>query len=179
MLFTFDKDVCPDSLLSAYDTSTYLNISPQVKGRFKWNNTRELIFIPENGFKPCTEYTCKLSYNIEKLCTNKSLHIDDDLNFVFHTPYLKLSNLYGFWEVSEENPEEVVLKLDMNFNYQVSSNDLKQLLTITVDNKKANIKILPNVNNENHKVIISGISSFSQKHISLKAAVAKGLGCAN
>ena len=46
LIFTFDKDLVPDSLLNNWDTIPYVNFSPSVKGKFKWNTVRELVFSP-------------------------------------------------------------------------------------------------------------------------------------
>ena len=38
-----------------------LCFTPYVKGKFKWNTTRELVFSPSVGFRPSTDYKTKLS----------------------------------------------------------------------------------------------------------------------
>ena len=62
--FTFDKDLVPDSLADVWSDEAYIQFSPEVKGKFHWQTTKMLVFAPEKGFAPATDYTCKLTDKI-------------------------------------------------------------------------------------------------------------------
>src|ERR1700678_2408692 len=57
LVFLFNKDLCPDSLLNVWDSTEFIEFSPEVKGQFKWTSSNELTFSPADGFQPGTEYT--------------------------------------------------------------------------------------------------------------------------
>ena len=44
LVFTFDKDLAPDSLQNVWDSTEYVRFEPKVDGKFRWNNARELVF---------------------------------------------------------------------------------------------------------------------------------------
>ena len=55
LIFTFDKDLVPDSLTGMWDTVPYLAFTPEVKGKYKWNSSKELMFSPLSGFLPSSD----------------------------------------------------------------------------------------------------------------------------
>ena len=103
LIFTFDKDLVPDSLLNTWDTIPYMIFSPAVKGKFKWNTTRELVFSPSVGFKASTDYKAELAQPLLRF-TRMKFRLDPGYGVAFHTPYLKLQEVKGYWAVSEKNP---------------------------------------------------------------------------
>ncbi|HMW10294.1 MAG TPA: hypothetical protein PJ987_07580, partial [Bacteroidia bacterium] len=54
LIFTFDKDLVDDSLIDRWDSTQFVSITPAVRGLFKWNTKRELMFSPETSFGPAT-----------------------------------------------------------------------------------------------------------------------------
>jgi len=49
-MFTFNKDIYPDSLLQYRDSTAYIQFSPAIKGAFKWNSSCELLYSPVESF---------------------------------------------------------------------------------------------------------------------------------
>ena len=64
LVFTFDKDLVPDSLLNRWDTLPFIRFTPDVKGKFRWNTPKELMFSPLAGFKASTDYSCELQKQV-------------------------------------------------------------------------------------------------------------------
>ncbi|RYE25817.1 MAG: alpha-2-macroglobulin family protein [Sphingobacteriales bacterium] len=121
LTFSFNKDIYPDSLLNKWDSTAYLSFEPSVKGMFKWNSSSELMFSPDKGFLPGTDYTVKV--------TNKILHkskkkysIGDSTVFHFHTAPLRVVSANAMW-TRGQNMANVLVQLDVQFNYDVKITD--------------------------------------------------------
>ena len=44
LTFTFDKNLVNDSLLNQWDTTEFVEFTPAIRGRFRWENANELVF---------------------------------------------------------------------------------------------------------------------------------------
>ncbi len=44
LVFTFNKDLVPESNLDAWDSTRYILFEPAIKGKFKWTAANELVF---------------------------------------------------------------------------------------------------------------------------------------
>lgn len=116
LVFTFDKDVFPDSLLNRWDTLEYISFSPAVKGKFKWNSASELTFSPNEGFMPGASYTGKLTKLLLKY--NAKVKGVSDEPVLFHTAPLRVTGQHISW-VRGKNESNVMVQLDLSFNYIV------------------------------------------------------------
>jgi alpha-2-macroglobulin len=114
--FSFDKDIFPDSLLHNWDTTHYIDFTPEVKGSFKWNSSSELTFSPANGFLPGTEYTALVTKRV--LNKSRKKYSLGNATFKFHTAPLRIENTRVFWTRSQ-SMNNVVVQADFDFNYEV------------------------------------------------------------
>src|SRR6185295_16141768 len=89
--FSFTSDLVPDSLLQQWDTTQYISFSPAVRGKFKWNSPKELIFSPSETFAPSTDFTAQLTKNLFNHSKRK-LQLPKEKAVKFHTPYLLMAN---------------------------------------------------------------------------------------
>ena len=111
LIFSFDKDLIPDSLLNTWDTIPYVVFTPYVKGKFKWNTTRELVFSPSVGFRPSTDYKAKLSDHLLRY-TRMKYKIDPDKIFLSYS-LPEITGCKGYWSSSEKKPGMAALKLSL------------------------------------------------------------------
>ncbi|MES2731654.1 MAG: alpha-2-macroglobulin [Bacteroidota bacterium] len=139
LIFTFNHDVVPDSILSKWDTTDYVQFEPRVQGKFKWNAPNELIFSPDLGFRPSTNYQAKLTEKIGKIPGASSQSVDTDKTIAFHTPYLKLTSSDIVWTKNSSGVIEALFNL--NFNYKVNPTDLGNLLHVKINGKDASFKV--------------------------------------
>ncbi len=114
--FSFDKDIFPDSLLQNWDTTHYIEFTPEVKGSYKWNSSSELTFSPAGGFLPGTTYTATITRNV--LNKSRKKYALNNTTFKFHTAPLRIVNTRVFWTRSQ-NMNNVVVQADFDFNYDV------------------------------------------------------------
>jgi uncharacterized protein YfaS (alpha-2-macroglobulin family) len=138
LVIQFGEDIVPDSLIDKWLDIPYLSITPQVKGKYKWNSRSELTFSPESGFKPSTDYTAKITDKISSH-VQETFKIGDEHIFKFHTPYLTLRNHEIFWAMNTQNQPE--LRVRMNFNYPVSPEAVNRSITVQVENSEASHKL--------------------------------------
>ena len=176
LIFTFDKDLVPDSLLNNWDTIPYVNFSPAVKGKFKWNTVRELVFSPAVGFRPSTDYSAELSDHLLRY-TRMKYRLENGKPLSFHTPYLKLQEVKGYWALSEKIPGQAALKLTLDFNYPVDPASTAKLMSLLVDNKPVAYEIITSAVSSTLTARVDGFNRDSLGVVQLRVEIEKGLKC--
>jgi uncharacterized protein YfaS (alpha-2-macroglobulin family) len=137
LVFTFNKDLYPDSLLQFWDSTEYIQFDPAVKGMFKWNSSSELMFSPSEGFQPGMEYTAKLSHLLLKR-SPKFYTLGNENIFHFHTAPLRITHSHLSW-TRGKNADNVMVQLDMDFNYEVKLNEAAAHLKLSSNGNAVNI----------------------------------------
>lgn len=120
LIFNFNKNLCPDSLLNnSWDTTKYIVFTPAIPGKFKWDGSSELSFSPERGFRPSTVYTAILT---DKLLahTHKKYYLTKENTIQFHTPYLRVEGGLAQWIRPDATPDKVAVQLNLTFNYEIN-----------------------------------------------------------
>jgi uncharacterized protein YfaS (alpha-2-macroglobulin family) len=115
LIFTFNKELVPDSLLQRWDSTAIIEFSPAVRGAFKWTSSSELMFSPAEGFQPGTDYTARLTKALLQRAPKKiSLGTE---RYMFRTAPLRISDArVGY---ARGSGGSVVSQLDLEFNYPV------------------------------------------------------------
>lgn len=139
--FVFSEDLPHDTLIDKWVSTEYIKFSPEVKGKFKWDSKRRLIFSPEMSFKPSTDYLATLT---DELVANlpdkeKKLTISGEKEYKFHTPYLALIATQALWVVNTQGNPEV--RLNLEFNYKVNPAEVATLTNLTLENQTINFKV--------------------------------------
>ncbi|XZF12729.1 alpha-2-macroglobulin family protein [Chitinophagaceae bacterium MMS25-I14] len=138
--FGFNKDLYPDSLLQHWDSTHYIEFTPDVKGMFKWNSSSNLVFSPAEGFAPGTDYTAVITKAIQKH-SKKPYTMDDKETFHFHTAPLRISQSHVSWTRSQ-NMSNVMTQLDLELNYDVKVNDAATHLKLSSNGQPVNFTML-------------------------------------
>jgi len=175
MEFTFNKNLMPDSLLGLWDTIEYIKFDPAIRGRFKWSSSNELVFSPINELPPATEFEGVITDEV--LAFEKKLSFGEK-KFEFHTPYLQLISVKAYWALLEEDEGEPVVKVDFNFNFDVSAEEVIKLLKIEIEGSQKNLNLL----NTGRGQMISGyLSDIKMEEDDLEASfsISKGLNAVN
>lgn len=175
LVFTFDKDLVKPSALNAWVAEPYIEFSPKVEGKFKWNAANELVFSPAVGFQPATEYTATINKNIVTNAEQKyDLNVD---KITFHTPYLKLEGVESFWTKAREDGQGTAM-VKLNFNYPVNPQEVAKILTIhDADNKNCDFQITQTGNVASMNVKLKGLNDASSKAFTV--VIEKGLSMPN
>lgn len=169
--FTFDKNLVADSLLDKWDSTEYITFDPPITGRFRWQNTNELIFSPEYELSPATDYKAKVNKSI--LQYNKKYSLGNCPEAKFHTPYLSLSNSYALWNVSEGS-SNAFPQVDLQFNYNIDPEKVKGLLSIEVDGEQKNFNIQTTAPDSKIAITLVDVK-MEDKDKTVKLKIAKGL----
>jgi uncharacterized protein YfaS (alpha-2-macroglobulin family) len=135
LIFTFNNDLAADSVLNIWEDNEYLKFTPSVKGKFKWTSKNELIFSPDLGFLPSTDYTAEITENIFQH-GGKGLKLSKESIFNFHTPYLNLETVSIYWAKKEGNRSITEARINAQFNYRIDPAEAKKLLHVFIDGKE-------------------------------------------
>jgi uncharacterized protein YfaS (alpha-2-macroglobulin family) len=133
LVFTFNKDIVPESELNSWESTKFVEFIPAVAGKFKWTAPNELIFSPASGFEPATEYRAELSKELAKKTTDKKYDVSGE-EMEFHTPYLQLTDAETYWTKSRESGKPLA-KTKLHFNYGVNGNEVVGKLTVKSEEK--------------------------------------------
>ncbi len=169
--FTFDRDVCPDSLLNNWDSSEYFKITPAVKGMFKWTGTRTLLFSPAEGFSPGTSYQAIAQKQILKYV--KGNYQIDAKPILFHTAPLSVFTTQASWKRAD-NMVDVISEVGIGFNYNVNYSEAVKHVRITQSGKP--IPILTSNNGTGHDLTLDlKIQSEEDEATAIEVKIAKGI----
>ncbi len=142
LIFTFSQDLVADSLTGRWDSTAYIGFKPAVRGKFKWTATNELMFSPDLGFRPSTEYKASLTRDILRHAGSigkKNLSVGEATELKFHTPYLNLVHSEMFWTKSGTGAIE--LHFNLNFNYKVNPAEVAGRLTVQIGGKQVTPRV--------------------------------------
>ncbi len=171
LVFSFNKDVIPDSLLNTWDSVAYIEFSPAVKGLYKWNSSNEIVFSPAQGFLPGTEYTARLTKMLVAHSAKKYSVSSEPIKF--HTAPLRVTASHISW-TRGKNVSNVMVQMDMSFNYEINLDDAANRLKLSANGNPVNITT---ANNGKGKVLSMQFMPVNDKdeETPLKVSVAKGI----
>ena len=170
--FHFSKDLVPDSLVNRALPVEFIKTDPEVPGKTLWIGTNELVFIPDNGFKPATEYRVTVTNNVTRY--KKGVQLKGKNEYTFHTPYLKLENYQVYWTKEEGAGNGLLASLSLTFNYPVKPSDVSSRLEVGVDGNPGSIQA---VTNEIQDEIIFTIQNLhaEDRDLNINCKLKKGL----
>jgi uncharacterized protein YfaS (alpha-2-macroglobulin family) len=172
LVFIFNTNIVKDSLIDIWKKEEYIKFTPEVKGKFKWAAANELVFSPETGFKPSTDYKAEITDKVVEASTEK-LKLGDDITFSFHTPYLNLLGTDVFWVMNKQNTPE--LRMNLNFNYPVNPAEVNQLAKVSIGGAEAGYKTNTSEVSESIQLAVPQQSSQKFDEQKLKIAIKSGL----
>lgn len=134
LIFRFNQSVYPDSLLNNWDSTDYISFEPKIPGRFRWDGPDELIFSPSQPLLPATTYKATIKNDVLRYSKYNSIKGGDEINF--HTASLQLNDAQVTWVLQDESSRSAVPQINLQFNYPVKTEDLKEKLRVLVDGNK-------------------------------------------
>ena len=170
--FTFDKDLVPDSIVNIWIEDEFLKLKPYTEGRYMWVSASKLVFQPARGFLPSTDYTCELGNKILKYAPDYSF--TGEKSFDFHTPYLKITDIKAYWALPEKGEGDPVIRFDIEFNQDVNTNEVADLLNIDLNKESKDFRVIPDEINNSVSVVVTDVKA-EDKDMAVKITVDKGL----
>ncbi len=173
LTFTFNKSLVQPEDLQKWSEEGLVRIAPSVKGKFKWTSQNTLVFSPEKGFEPSTDYTAELTAKLLDKVKEEKLKLDDEKVFKFHTPYLNLASADAYWTADASNSAKLLLDLD--FNYKVNPADFNRLAKISVDGANVNYAVVSNEASQSIRLNINTNDPNSLSNKRVVVNIAEGL----
>ena len=172
LVFQFNKDIYPDSLLNNWDSTAYIEFEPAVAGSFRWNSSSELVFSPQTGFRPGSTYKATLSTHLLDKVKHKKYTLDRKRTLTFHTAPLRVASSHTQWTRSATSG--VVAQLDLIFNYDADLNQAVSKLKLDINGQEVSFR---SVNGGTGKKLSIQFVPVSDKDESadVKVTLAKGV----
>jgi len=171
---TFNHNLVPDSLLNKWDSTKYLTLTPEIKGRFQWADVRTLVFSPSVPFAPNTDYAIKINPDVSKYLAQK-LKVDPN-EIIFHTPYLNVERSQTYWALDENDQNQVHLRIKLFFNHKVDVNEVRKFTSVKIDNQPIAATLLSRMNGNEMDFFISAPTN-EQVSKPLTVIIGKGMTC--
>ena len=170
--FRFDQTLVPDSLVDQWDSTQYIDFEPRIPGRLRWEHPDELVFSPARPLAPATTYKATLKSTI--LQHSKFGRIANNTDLTFHTPDLRVDNVNATWVLQDENSSSAIPQLEVQFNYPVNPNTLKDKLSILVGDQTVNYA-LQTLSASDHISLRLLNLKMEDKTLDAKIGIEKGL----
>ena len=136
LTFRFDQTLIPDSLVDQWDSTEYVEFEPRIAGRFRWEHPDELVFSPAQPLAPATSYKATIKNAV--LRHSRFGRIANNADLSFHTPELRVDNASATWVLQDQNTTSALPQMELQFNYPVNPNQLKDKLSINVGGATVN-----------------------------------------
>ena len=172
LVFRFNQSLVKDSLLDQWDSTQYVSFEPKIPGRFRWEHPDELVFSPSQPLPPATTFHAILKSDILQYSSYGRIKTGDDL--IFHTPDLKLDNSSVSWVLPDQNSTAAVPQMELQFNYPVNPNSLKDKLSIKVDGKPLSYSLQTLSSSDRIALRFTDLK-MEDKTLDAKVLVGKGL----
>jgi len=172
LVFRFDQPLVKDSLLDQWDSTQYVTFEPKIPGRFRWEHPDELVFSPSQPLAPATTFHATLRSDILQYSSYGRINTGEEL--IFHTPDLKLENSNVSWVVQEQGGTAALPQMELQFNYPVNPNSLKDKLSIQLDGKPLNYSLLTLSVSDRITLRLLDLK-MEDKNLEAKLVVGKGL----
>ncbi|HWB93136.1 MAG TPA: MG2 domain-containing protein [Puia sp.] len=172
LVFRFNQSLVKDSLLDQWDSTQYVSFEPKIPGRFRWEHPDELVFSPSQPLPPATTFRAALKSDILQYSSFGRIKTGDEL--IFHTPDLKLDNSSVSWVLPDQNSTVAIPQMELQFNYPVNPNSLKDKLSIRLDGKPLNYNLQTLSTSDRIQLRLTDLK-MEDKTLDAKVVVAKGL----
>ncbi len=172
LTFRFNKALHPDSLLNNWDSAEYISFDPKIPGRFRWNGPEELVFSPSGPLLPATAYKAKFKSDLFEYSKYNEVK---DGDVTFNTEPLKLEDAQLTWLTSTETNTAAQPQITLHFNYPVKAEDLKEKLSVDVDDAKTDYTLTTSGTASEIGVRLAGLKSTEDKPHESKLTLASGI----
>ncbi len=167
----FSEALAPLDKIDEWITDELIVFEPKIVGKFKWLDSKNLIFSPDYPLSPMENYKATVSKKIKQYTNFTS----DFETYEFHTQYFDVLKAEYFWSQLEDEEYRISVKANLFFNYPVLPDMLQQKLKVSINGKeRRDFKI---VSDESSKVIAIDLGEIKQtdKKQDLVITVRKGL----
>jgi uncharacterized protein YfaS (alpha-2-macroglobulin family) len=178
LVFTFNKDLVPESQLNTWDSTQYVRFEPSVRGKFKWTAPNELIFSPLDGFSATTAYKGRLTDLLLKAVSREKKYDISSETVEFHTPFLQLVDTESWWTLSKESGRQEA-RLKLTFNYTINPQNITEKLKLKVADQDADYQLAPSSDDKSMTLILSNPGKTDNNTVPVSINIDKGIKTSN
>lgn len=151
------------------------NITPPIEGEYRIEGERTIVFIPREELKPSTLYQVRLnSKNLKSF--KKKITSGDKIEF--HTELFKVADVRMFYLYDLANNEEKMIMGEINFNYPVELERLKEKVEVFCELKPVEIEFEKSYV-PTRFYFKTGLVQRAKKKQTIRFIVRKDLACIN
>jgi uncharacterized protein YfaS (alpha-2-macroglobulin family) len=173
--FSFSDDIAHDTLLDKWQNTPYIEFSPEVAGKFKWVSNSELVFSPEGGFVPSTDYTATLTNKLFAAPPNPEakFELGGEKIIKFHTPYLSMLSANANWVMNTQG--ELQVQLSLKFNYPVFAQEVAKRTLLKLGENRLDFTVAEQGETTQVELILSKPSMIGLEGKVIDILIEKGL----
>jgi len=172
LLFEFNREIIPDTMINKIEKDKCIKIEPEVKGILRWYNTTTIAFIPETGFSPATDYKVTITSKILKY--SKKFKLSGKKVYNVKTPDLEFTSYRIYWKIIDELKNQIAPILELTFNYEVDPSKVGEKLELSSDKTQYKLKLKTTLPSKEISFIIENVEP-SDDDIKFKFLLKKGL----
>ncbi|MEJ2636359.1 MAG: MG2 domain-containing protein, partial [Calditrichia bacterium] len=168
----FVDPVVGDNLAGASLTKQVFSFSPHLDGITKWEDTRTLVFQPNQPLSMRAKYIGQLDMNL-LLPASKDKKLQP-LEIAFEVSGREVSTVSGDFEpVNGNRPDEVIYQGSVSFTQPADSENVKKAVKLTMDGKTVPLTIHARPGNETFS-FASQVIKRNDKRMQLSFSILKG-----
>ncbi len=167
----FSEELAPANKLDNWLDDEFVTFEPKIKGKFKWIDSKTLIFSPEVPLKPMTKYTANINDEV-LFNTGKSGSFD---KYEFNTPMFDAKKIEFFWTMIPNQNHKMSVQANLTFTYPVDPKTLYKYLS--VEKQGDEFKKYTIITEENSDVIAINFGEIQQtdKEQEFSVTINKGM----
>lgn len=141
----FSENLAPADIHDQWLQEEFIDFNPKIPGQFKWIDASTLIFSPDVPLEPIQSYTANIT---KKVLFNTTFSPDFD-EVKFHTPEFDVVSVDFFWTRIPNQTYKLSVQANINFNYAVNPDQLKQYIKVFVEGEEiSNYEIVSQSSNQ-------------------------------
>ncbi len=125
----FNKDLASEEIIDKWLEDEFIQFEPKINGKFKWIDSKTLIFSPDSPLEPIQSYK---AVPTSKVLFNTSFNLEKE-DFEFSTPDFDVTKTDLFWTPVPNESFKLSVQANIYFNYPVVPDQLSKYLEIEVD----------------------------------------------
>ena len=167
----FSKDIAPSDIQNKWLSDDYITFEPRIEGKYKWINSKTLVFSPDYPLEPIQSYTAEITDKV-LFDTKYSSNFG---TYKFQTPDFDATKADFFWTQIPNQSYKISVQSNLYFNYAVEPGDIRDYLEAYKDDEPiTDFKIVSDAPS-NVIAINFGEVSQTEKEQNLKVVIKKGL----
>lgn len=166
----FNKELAPPDKIGEWLTDEFIVFKPQIKGKFKWIDSKTLQFSPDFALESMQEYSADIS---EKVLFDRNLSADFE-TVIFNTPHFDATKAEFFWNRIPHKNHIASIQVNLYFNYPVETSSLAENISIELDGKKRDFNFITSNESTLISLNLGEIKQTDEEQV-IKVVISKGL----